>query len=42
MYVNDLEKRSKSPINYFVDDTSLFSPVYDPKISVEELNHDLN
>ena len=32
VYINDLEKGMKSSINFFADDTSLFSTVYDPKI----------
>ena len=39
--MNDLEKGIKSSVNFFADDTSLFSTVYDPKISSDELNHDL-
>ena len=41
VYVNDLEEGIKSSIRFFADDTSLFSIVYDPKISAEELNLDL-
>ena len=40
VYINDLEKGIKSPIKFFGDDT-LVSAVYDPKISAEELNHNL-
>ena len=38
VYINDLEKGIKSSIKFFADDTSLFSTVYDPKISSEVLN----
>ena len=38
VYINDLEKGIKSSIKFFADDT-LFSSVYDPKISADELNH---
>ena len=41
VYINGLEKGIKSPIKFFADDTSLFSTVYDQKISADELNHDL-
>ena len=42
IYINDLEKGIKSKINFFVDDTSLFSILTDPTLSAVELNHDLN
>ena len=42
VYINDLEQGIKSSIIFFADDTSLFSIVKDPKVSAEELNHDLN
>ena len=42
IYINDLEDGIKSSINFFADDTSLFSIVRDPLISAEELNHDLS
>ena len=42
IYINDLEKGIKSKINFFADDTSLFSNVTDPTLSAVELNHDLN
>ena len=42
IYINDLEKGIKSNINFFADDTSLFSIVTDPTLSAVELNHDLN
>ena len=42
VYINDLEVGIKSSVNFFADDTSLFSVVRDPLISAEELNHDLD
>ena len=42
IYINDLEKNIKSTVNFFADDTMLFSIVNDPLISANELNHDLN
>ena len=41
IYINDLENGIKSSINFFADDTSLFSVVTDPILSAAELNHDL-
>ena len=41
IYINDLEKGIKSQINFFADDTSLFSIVQDPTVSAHELNNDL-
>ena len=41
IYVNDLEKNIKSDINFFADDTMLFSIVNHPVISANDLNHDL-
>ena len=41
IYINDLEKNIKSNVNFFADDTMLFSVVNYPAISVNELNHDL-
>ena len=41
VYINDLEKGIKSSIRFSADDTSLFSTVYDPKLSAEKLNFDL-
>ena len=38
IYINDLEKG----INFFADDTSLFSIVTHPTLSAVELNHDIN
>ena len=42
IYINDLERNIKSNINFFADDTMLFSMVNDPVISADYLNHDLN
>ena len=41
IYINDLEKGIKSPVKFFADDISLFSIASDPKLSANELNHDL-
>ena len=41
IYINDLEDGIKSKVKFFADDTSLFSIVKDPKLSADELNHDL-
>ena len=41
IYINDLECGIKSQIKFFADDTSLYSVVYDPILSAEELNFDL-
>ena len=40
IYINDLEKNIKSNVNFFADDTMLFSVVNNPAISAK-LNHDL-
>ena len=40
--VNGFEKNSKSNINFFADDTVLFSIVEHPLTSANGLNHDLN
>ena len=40
VYINDLEKGIKSSINFFADDTSLFSIVRDSITSADELNYD--
>ena len=42
IYINDLENGIKSQINFFVDDTSLFSIVHDADLTADNLNHDLN
>ena len=41
VYINDLENGMKSSINFFADDTSLFSIVKDSITSADELNYDL-
>ena len=51
IYINDLEKNIKSNVNFFADDTMLFSVVNNhtmlfsvvnnPALSANELNHDL-
>ena len=41
VYINDLENGIKSSINFFADDTSLFSIVKDSITSADDLNHDL-
>ena len=41
VYVNDLENGMKSSVNFFADDTSLFSIVQDPQTSASDINHDL-
>ena len=38
VYINDFEKRIKSSIKFFADDTSLFS-IEDENKSAEKLNH---
>ena len=40
IYINDLERYTKSNINFFADDTILFSKA--PVISADDLNHDLD
>ena len=42
IYINDLEKHIKSNIDFFADDTMLFSVVKDPVKSADDLNHDLD
>ena len=42
IYINDLERNTKSNIKFFADDTMLFSIVKDPVISADNSNHDLN
>ena len=42
VYINDLEKNIKSNIRLFADDTMLFSIVNNPKMSANDLNHDLD
>ena len=41
VYINDLGNGSRSSINFFADDTSLFSIVKDPVTSADELNPEL-
>ena len=41
IYINDLERNTKSNIKFVADDTMLFSIVKDPAISADDLNHDL-
>ena len=40
VYINDLEKNIKSDVNFFADDTILFSIVKNPELSATDLNHD--
>ena len=42
IYINDLEDGIKSHVNFFADDTSLFSIVKDPVVSALNLQHDLD
>ena len=42
IYINDLENGIKSQINFFADDTSLFSIVHDADLTADDLHHDLN
>ena len=42
VYINDLERNIKSNVKFFADDTMLFSIVKDPKISANDLNHDID
>ena len=42
IYINYLEIGIKSLINFFADDTSLFTIVKDPDLSALEFNHDLH
>ena len=42
VYINDIERNIKSNVKFFADDTMLFSIVKDPKISANDLNHDLD
>ena len=41
MIINDLPDYLQSTVKLFVDDTSLFSTVYDPNISASQLESDL-
>ena len=40
VYINDLERNIKSNVNFFADDTMLFSIVKHPEITANDLNHD--
>ena len=42
VYINDLERNIKSNVNFFADDTMLFSIVKYSEISANDLNHDLD
>ena len=42
IYINDLEEGIESHVNFFADDTSLFSIIKDPIVSAEKLQHNLN
>ena len=42
VYINDLERNIKSNVNFFADDTMLFSIVKHHEISANDLNHDLD
>ena len=42
IYINDLCKNLSSIAKLFVDDTSIFSAVYDVDLSPKQLNDDLN
>ena len=42
IYINDLEKNIKSNINFFADDTMVYSIIKDPVISWDDLNHGLD
>ena len=42
VYINDLERNIKSNVKFFADDTMFFSIVRDPKISANDLNHNLD
>ena len=41
IYINDLERKIKSNVNFFADDAMLYSIVNDPVTSANDLNHDL-
>ena len=42
VYINDLERNIKSNVNFFADDTMLFSIVKSPEISAYDLNRNLD
>ena len=41
IYINDLPDGLESSVKLFADDTSLFSTVYDPNMSADQLDKDL-
>ena len=41
IYINDLPENLQSTVKLFADDTSLFSTVYEPNISANQLESDL-
>ena len=41
IYINDLPEGLQSSVKLFADDTSLFSTVYDPNMSADQLDEDL-
>ena len=41
IYTNDLPDGLESSVKLFTDDTSLFSTVYDPNMSTDQLDKDL-
>ena len=41
IYINDLPEGLESTVKLFADDTSLFSTVYDPNMSADQLDKDL-
>ena len=41
IYINDLPDSLESSVKLFANDTSLFSTVYDPNMSADELDEDL-
>ena len=41
IYINDFSDGLESSVKLFADDTSLFSTVYDPNISPDQLGKDL-
>ena len=42
VYINDLQNDVLSTVNFFADDTMLYSVVRDPQLSASQLNHDLD
>ena len=42
IFINDLESNLKCQVNFFADDTSIFTVVRDPEVSASDLNHDLD